>query len=190
MKCWIAGAISALALLATSAHAAGGSTVTYSVDGQDYEGYFVSKKAEAPFVLLIHDWDGLTDYEVKRANMLAEMGYSVFAADLFGKGVRPTEVKDKRQHTGELYKNRAKMRALMTGALDKAAMLGGDRANAVAMGHGHSHGMPWAWAMSMAMAKVMATAMAMGHGHSHRHGHGHGLAGGELEGVAPQRGRA
>ena len=60
-------------------------TVTYSVDGQDYEGYFVSKKAEAPLVLLIHDWDGLTDYEVKRANMLAEMGYSVFAADLFGK---------------------------------------------------------------------------------------------------------
>ena len=124
-----------LALLATAAHAADGSTVTYSVDGQDYEGYFVSKKAEAPLVLLIHDWDGLTDYEVKRANMLAEMGYSVFAADLFGKGVRPTEVKDKRQHTGELYKNRAKMRALMTGALDKAAMLGGDRANAVAMGY-------------------------------------------------------
>ncbi|MBW1726431.1 MAG: dienelactone hydrolase family protein [Deltaproteobacteria bacterium] len=40
----------------------------------------------APLVLLIHDWDGLTDYEIKRANMLAESGYAVFAADLFGAG--------------------------------------------------------------------------------------------------------
>ena len=86
-------------------------------------------------MLLIHDWDGLTDYEVKRAKMLSDMGYAVFAADLFGAGVRPTEVADKRQHTGELYKDRQKMRALMTGALDKAASLGGNRGNAVAMGY-------------------------------------------------------
>jgi dienelactone hydrolase len=86
-------------------------------------------------VLLIHGWDGLTGYQVKRANMLAEMGYAVFAADLFGAGVRPTEVKDKRQHTGELYKDRAKMRGLMIGALDTAAAKGADTGNAVAMGY-------------------------------------------------------
>jgi dienelactone hydrolase len=51
------------------------------------------------------------------AGMLAKMGYAVFAADLFGKGMRPTEVKDKRQHTGELYQNRDKMRAMMNAAL-------------------------------------------------------------------------
>lgn len=95
----------------------------------------VSPANDAPLVLLIHDWDGLTDYEVKRANMLADMGYAVFAADLFGAGVRPTEVKDKRQHTGELYKDRAKMRALMIGALDTAAAQGANTANAVAMGY-------------------------------------------------------
>ena len=52
--------------------------------------------------------------------MLADLGYAVFAMDLFGAGVRPTEVKDKRQHTGELYKDRGKMRTLMTGALETA----------------------------------------------------------------------
>ena len=130
----IASAILLFANL-NSVNAATGSEVTYDVNGQAYEGYFVSPGKNAPLVLLIHDWDGLTDYEVKRANMLAEMGYAVFAADLFGKGVRPTEVKDKRQHTGELYKDRAKMRALMTGALDKAAALGGNKSNAVAMGY-------------------------------------------------------
>jgi dienelactone hydrolase len=109
--------------------------VTYEIDGQAYEGYYISPAADAPLVLLIHDWDGLTDYEVRRAKMLADMGYAVFAADLFGAGVRPTEVSDKRQHTGELYKDRAKMRALMNGALAVAGENGADVNNAVAMGY-------------------------------------------------------
>jgi dienelactone hydrolase len=67
--------------------------------------------------------------------MLADMGYAVFAADLFGAGVRPTEVKDKRQHTGELYKDRKKMRALLNAALETAKSKGGDIRNAVAMGY-------------------------------------------------------
>ncbi|MEJ2470837.1 MAG: dienelactone hydrolase family protein [Desulfuromonadales bacterium] len=121
-------------LLAGSVFAAGGA-VDYQVNGAPYEGYSISPAADAPLVILLHDWDGLTDYEVKRANMLAELGYAVFAADLFGKGVRPTEVTDKRQHTGELYKDRAKMRALIQGAVDQAKQLGGRVDNAVVMGY-------------------------------------------------------
>jgi len=114
---------------------AAGTNVTYTVDGEPYEGYFVSPSPKAPLVLLIHDWDGLTDYEVKRAEMLAAEGYAVFAADLFGAGVRPTKVEDKRQHTGELYQNRAKMRSLIRGAVDTARAQGADIGNAVVMGY-------------------------------------------------------
>ena len=121
--------------VSTFALGATGAVVNYEVDGQPYEGYYISPADQAPFVLLIHDWDGLTEYEIKRANMLAEMGYAVFALDLFGAGVRPTEVKDKRQHTGELYKNREKMRALMKGALETARGKGADIGNTVAMGY-------------------------------------------------------
>ncbi|MGD8260727.1 MAG: dienelactone hydrolase family protein [Desulfobacterales bacterium] len=121
--------------VSTAVLGATGASVTYQVNGQSYEGYFISPSDQAPFVLLIHDWDGLTDYEVKRANMLADLGYTVFAMDLFGAGVRPTEVKDKRQHTGELYKNRKKMRDLMKGALDMAKNRGANIENAVAMGY-------------------------------------------------------
>lgn len=127
-------AVLIILVLATSA-GAGGMTVAYQVEGAPYEGYFVSPSADAPLVLLIHDWDGLTDYEVQRADMLAAKGYAVFAADLFGAGVRPTEVKDKRQHTGELYKDRAKMRSLIQGALDTANAKGANTANAVVMGY-------------------------------------------------------
>ena len=111
-------------LVSTAAFGTTGTVVNYEINGQSYEGYYVSPSEKAPFLLLIHDWDGLTDYEVKRANMLADLGYAVFASDLFGAGVRPTEVKDKRQHTGELYKDREKMRALMKGALDTAMKKG------------------------------------------------------------------
>jgi dienelactone hydrolase len=121
--------------ISTGALGGTGASVTYEVNGQLYEGYYVSPSDRAPFVLLIHDWDGLTDYEIKRADMLADLGYAVFALDLFGAGVRPTEVKDKRQHTGELYKNREKMRVLMKGALETAKSKGADIENAVAMGY-------------------------------------------------------
>jgi dienelactone hydrolase len=122
-------------MFSTPVFGATGSSVTYHVNGQPYEGYFINPSDRAPFVLLIHDWDGLTDYEIKRANMLADLGYAVFALDLFGAGVRPTEMKDKRQHTGELYKDRAKMQALMKGALDAAKKQGANIDNAVAFGY-------------------------------------------------------
>ena len=121
--------------VSTAAFGATGAAVTYQVNGQSYEGYYISPSDQAPFLLLIHDWDGLTDYEVKRANMLADLGYAVFALDLFGAGVRPTEVKDKRQHTGELYKDREKMRALMQGALAAAKARGARTDNAVVFGY-------------------------------------------------------
>jgi dienelactone hydrolase len=124
-----------IALIFSSTANAAGMSVSYEVNGEPYEGYFISPSPNAALVLLVHDWDGLTDYEVKRANMLADMGYAVFAADLFGAGVRPTEVKDKRQHTGELYKDRDKMRALLQAALEAAKSKGANVNNAVAVGY-------------------------------------------------------
>lgn len=124
-----------LVLVVPFAAFAAGETLTYQVNGEPFEGYYVSPESDAPMVLLIHDWDGLTDYEMKRADMLAEMGYAVFAADLFGAGIRPTEVKDKRQHTGELYKDRERMRNLIKGAVETAKSKGANTGNAVAMGY-------------------------------------------------------
>lgn len=94
-----------------------GEKLTYEVAGNQYEGYLALASESKLTILLIHDWDGLTDYEVKRANMLAKVGYNVFALDLFGKGLRPTAIEDKRKMTSALYSNREKMRQLMMGAL-------------------------------------------------------------------------
>lgn len=112
-----------------------GEAVTYEVAGEAFEGYMEKGTENSPLVMLVHDWDGLTDYEVKRAAMLAEMGYSVFCADLFGAGVRPTELADKRKCTSMLDQDRPKMRALMQGALNAAKAKGLNVENCVAMGY-------------------------------------------------------
>lgn len=132
MRCIVA--VIFLALV-TSVYSAEGTPVTYKVDDKPYEGYYISPSPRAPLVLLVHDWDGLTDYEIKRADMLAGMGYAVFAVDLFGAGIRPTEDRDRRQHTGELYKDRKKMRLLLQSALDTAKSRGASVHNAVLAGY-------------------------------------------------------
>lgn len=117
MKTLAAGLFAAL--IATTAYA--GENVTYKVDGADYEGYFAKAEGSPKgLILIVHDWDGLTGYEEKRADMLAKMGYDAFAIDLFGKGNRPESVEKRRAETGALYKNREKMRSLLMGGLAQA----------------------------------------------------------------------
>lgn len=122
-------------LLFASSSLAAGRVIPYAVNGEPFEGYYVSPAAAAPLVLLVHDWDGLTDYEVKRAEMLAKMGYAVFAVDLFGKGVRPAAIEERQKVTGALYSDRTRMRALLNGGLAAAKSAGGNVKNAVAMGY-------------------------------------------------------
>jgi len=130
----LASILVALLMCSTNLFAAG-HPVDYRVNSETYEGYYISTAAGAPLVIMIHDWDGLTDYEIKRAGMLAELGYAVFAADMFGKGVRPTTTDDKKKLTGELYSDRAKMRALLEGAVAAAKAQGGNIDNAVTIGY-------------------------------------------------------
>lgn len=122
-------------LILSSTAQASGKYFTYEVKGEAFEGYYVSPAPDAPLILLVHDWDGLTDYEVKRSHMLAKLGYAVFAADLFGKGLRPTEIKEKRRITGELYKDRKRMGGLLYGALEAARSKGLNTDNAIAIGY-------------------------------------------------------
>ena len=134
-----------------------GSKISYKINDKNYEGYFISPGKQAPLVMLIHDWDGLTDYEIKRANMLCKKGYAVFAVDLFGAGVRPTKLEGKRKHTNELYKNRAKMLSLLEGALAQAKNKGAKIDNAVAVGYCFGGAAVLEWARSGADLKGFVT---------------------------------
>ena len=132
MRVIFSGVLSLLAWLLSSSL---GEQVVYEVAESPYEGHIEMVSADAPLVLLIHDWDGLTGYELKRVGMLAEMGYSVFCADLFGAGIRPTTLEDKKQCMGELNADREKICLLMQGALDAAPSMGANVENCVSVGY-------------------------------------------------------
>lgn len=111
-------------IVAGSAPAFAGETVEYSAGDRLFEGYLAKAESPRGSVVVIHDWDGLTEYEMKRADMLAEQGYNAFAIDLFGKGVRPETPEANRAETEKLYADRDTMRALMTAGLGAAAANG------------------------------------------------------------------
>jgi len=90
--------LSSTLLLAASAIAAGPAIQSTTVDYRDgdtvLEGSLVyddSLKGPRPGVLIVHQWKGLGEYEKKRAEMLAQLGYVAFAADIYGKGIRPKD---------------------------------------------------------------------------------------------------
>jgi dienelactone hydrolase len=113
--------IFALAVAVVPFAAQAGEAITYTVDGETFEGYRSAAPADSKgLVLIIHDWDGLTEYEMKRADMLADTGYDAFAIDLFGKGNRPTDTAAKKKETGKLYQDRERMRSLIVGGLQEA----------------------------------------------------------------------
>jgi dienelactone hydrolase len=108
--------------------------VEYEVGGEAYSGYYASAEEPKGLVVIIHDWDGLNEYERRRADMLAELGYDAFAVDLFGAGNRPETVEARRAATGALRDDRERMRALISGGLAAAREQSG-AGSAVVMGY-------------------------------------------------------
>ena len=122
----------ALALAPLGAQA--GEAVDYAVGSETFEGYRAAASGESKgIVLVIHDWDGLTEYEQRRADMIAGLGYDTFAIDLFSKGNRPADIEARKNETGRLYQDRERMRALILGGLAEARK--GGAAKTVVMGY-------------------------------------------------------
>ena len=70
-----------------------------------------------PGVLLVHDWMGVGDYAKSRAKQLAELGYVAFAADIYGKGVRPADAQEASALAGKYKGDRALYRERLKAGL-------------------------------------------------------------------------
>jgi dienelactone hydrolase len=63
--------------------------VIYNADGVILKGYIAyddALKGRRPGVLVVHEWWGQNEYARKRARMLAELGYTALAVDMYGNG--------------------------------------------------------------------------------------------------------
>lgn len=83
-------AMSICCLGSTAAHAeVQGREVTYQANGTTLKGYIAyddAIKGKRPGVLVVHEWWGQNEYARKRARMLAELGYTAMAVDMYGNG--------------------------------------------------------------------------------------------------------
>lgn len=85
-----------------------GKTVEYSSGGVILKGFLASDdgiKGKRPGVLVVHEWWGLNDYARKRANMLAELGYTALAVDMYGEGKTATHPDDAGKFSSAVMKD-------------------------------------------------------------------------------------
>ncbi len=100
--------------------------VTYQEGNTTLEGYVAYDDAVTgprPGIVVVHQWMGLGDYEKKRAQMLAELGYVAFCADIYGKGVRASNPSDAGKLAGQYKGDRALLRKRVEAALAKLRTL-------------------------------------------------------------------
>lgn len=101
--------ISLCCLVVSAAQAAvQGKEVDYRVDGVIMKGYLAyddAIKGRRPAVLVVHEWWGHNDYARKRADMLAALGYTALAVDMYGDGKLASHPDEAGKFASELSKN-------------------------------------------------------------------------------------
>jgi dienelactone hydrolase len=114
-------------------------TILYKDGSAELEGFLAyddSAKGLRPGVLVIHDWTGLQEYAKSRATQLAELGYVAFAADIYGKGVRPNEPKECAVQSGKYKGDLPLLRRRVLLGLDQLRKKSGvDAAKLAAIGY-------------------------------------------------------
>lgn len=124
-----------------AAHAVKTETVAYKEGETALEGYLAypadaAPGAKLPGIVVFHDWMGLGPGPKRRAEQLAELGYVAFAADVYGKGVRPESPADAGKLAGKFKDDRPLMRARGQAALASLVASGRvDPSKVVAMGY-------------------------------------------------------
>jgi dienelactone hydrolase len=122
MKMLIAFILSAACALSVQAKIVT-KTIEYKQGDTTLEGFLAyddSLSGKRPGILVVHQWFGLTDYEKRRATMLAQLGYVAFCADIYGNTVHPKDTAETSALVGkyESESGRTLLRARVNAGLD------------------------------------------------------------------------
>lgn len=82
--------------------------VDYHSDGTTLKGFIAydgNIEGKRPGVLIVHEWWGHNDYARKRARMIAELGYTALAVDMYGDGKQADHPDDAGKFAMELFNN-------------------------------------------------------------------------------------
>lgn len=101
-----------------------GKEVTYEYGGTVMKGYVASDAAlegKRPGILVVHEWWGHNEYARRRARMLAELGYTALAVDMFGDGKQASHPADAQKFVMETLRNLDTAKARFMAAYDLLA---------------------------------------------------------------------
>jgi dienelactone hydrolase len=97
-----------------------GKEVSYKDDGTNLKGYVAyddTFKGKRPGVIVVHEWWGHNAYARSRADMLAKMGYTAMALDMYGDGKTADHPDTAGKMSGEISSNMPLMKARFLAAL-------------------------------------------------------------------------
>jgi dienelactone hydrolase len=97
-----------------------GEEVAYATPSTSMKGYLAYDEALAtkrPGVIVVHEWWGHNDYTRERANMLAELGYTALAVDMYGDGKQASHPEDAGKFSGMVMQNIEEAQARFDAAL-------------------------------------------------------------------------
>jgi dienelactone hydrolase len=97
-------------------------TVDYKQDTAALEGWLIydaAAKGKQPGIVLVSDWMGMSDLARQYGEKTAKLGYVVFVADIFGKGIHPKDMKEASAQAGIYRNDRNLMQARAKAALDQ-----------------------------------------------------------------------
>jgi len=95
--------------------------IAYQVDGVELTGYLAFDDAIAdtqPGILVMHEWWGHNAYARQRADMLADLGYTAFALDMYGTGKLAKHPDDAKAFMQAAMSDVTVMKARFQAALD------------------------------------------------------------------------
>src|SRR5437763_2110181 len=96
-------------------------SIFYSVSGLSCRGALVwdeSAKAPRPLLLMAPNWRGVIKPAIETGQMLAQAGYVVFVADMFGEGNGPVGTENPMEFLKPFMSDVPTMRKRINGALD------------------------------------------------------------------------
>jgi dienelactone hydrolase len=99
-----------------------GKAVEYQAGDTVLKGYMAWDDANTqphPGVLVVHEWWGHNDYSRKRAEMLAGLGYTALALDMYGDGKQASHPDDAGKFAGAVRKNMDVAEVRFNAALDQ-----------------------------------------------------------------------
>ncbi len=91
---WLLGSMT---LVSSMAHAALVDTaLPFTIDGTEYASVLIHDDAQPAkrAILLVPNWMGINEANLKQARMIAGMGYTVYVVDMYGKSVRPQNAEE------------------------------------------------------------------------------------------------